>query len=128
MADLVIKQIHKATCHCGEVELEIALPDGIVNPRRCNCSICRRRGSIAATATLDTLKVVKGEEFLTLYQFNTMTAKHYFCSRCGTYTHHQRRSDPNEYGFNVGCLEGVNPFDLEEVGFHDGINHPADRT
>lgn len=61
-----IKPIHKATCHCGAVELEIALSNGIVNPRRCNCSICRRRGSITATATLDTLKVVNGEEFLTL--------------------------------------------------------------
>ena len=28
--------------------------------------------------------------------------------------HHQRRST-SEYGFNIGCLEGVNPFDLGEV-------------
>lgn len=62
-----------------------------------------------------------------LYQFNTMTAKHYFCSNCGIYTHHQRRSNPDQYGFNVGCLEGVNPFDLGEVAIYDGINHPADR-
>jgi hypothetical protein len=34
---------------------------------------------------------------------------------------------PDQYGFNVGCLEGVNPFDLEPVAAKDGVNHPADR-
>jgi hypothetical protein len=62
-----------------------------------------------------------------MYQFNTMTARHYFCGRCGTYTHHQRRSNPDEYGFNVGCLDGVNPFHLDPVPTRDGVNHPADR-
>jgi hypothetical protein len=31
-------------------------------------------------------------------------------------------------GYNVGCLEGVNPFDLLAVPTHDGVNHPADRA
>lgn len=63
---------------------------------------------------------------LTLYQFNTNTAKHYFCSRCGIYTHHQRRSNPAEYGVNAACLDGVSPFDFAEVIVSDGIRHPAD--
>ncbi|MES2854724.1 MAG: GFA family protein, partial [Bdellovibrionota bacterium] len=41
--------------------------------------------------------------------------------------HHQRRSNPNEYGFNVGCLEGVNPFEFGEIPVMDGVNHPSDR-
>lgn len=122
-----IQEYHKGTCHCGAVEFEVHLPDGIVDPRRCNCSICRRKGAIAATVPLSGLRILKGEDALTLYQFNTRTAKHYFCSNCGIYTHHQRRSNPNQYGFNVGCLEGVDPFDLGEVGTYDGINHPSDR-
>ncbi|WP_200873767.1 GFA family protein [Vibrio nigripulchritudo] len=118
---------HKATCHCGAVVLELTLPNGIDNPRRCDCSICRRKGAIVASVDLDGIKILKGEDVLKLYQFNTETAKHYFCSNCGIYTHHQRRSNPHEYGFNVGCLEGVNPFDLGEVVTNDGVNHPADR-
>ncbi len=55
-----------------------------------------------------------------------MTAKHYFCAVCGIYTHHQKRADPDQYGFNIGCLEGVNPLELGEVETADGINHPAD--
>ncbi|CZF79051.1 Glutathione-dependent formaldehyde-activating enzyme [Grimontia celer] len=122
-----IKEKHKFTCHCGGVELELSLPNGIDKPRRCDCSICRRKGAVVASVKLDGIKIVKGKELLKLYTFNTHTAKHYFCSECGIYTHHQRRSDPSEYGYNVGCLEGVNPFDLGDVVTNDGINHPADR-
>ena len=60
------------------------------------------------------------------YTFNTGTAQHYFCSHCGIYTHHLRRSNQNEYGVNVACLEGISPFDFEEVLVIDGINHPSD--
>jgi hypothetical protein len=118
---------HRATCHCGAIVLELSLPDGIVNPRRCDCSLCRRRGAIMASVPLNGLRILEGEDVLRLYQFNTRTAKHYLCPVCGIYTHHQRRSKPREYGYNVACLEGVNPFDLGPVPTYDGRNHPADR-
>ncbi len=121
------KAKHTARCHCGTVIFELDLPDGIVNPRRCNCYICRMKGTIMASVPLAGLRVVKGEDALRLYQFNTMTARHYFCGVCGIYTHHQRRSDPSVYGYNVACLEGVNPFDLSEVPTSNGINHISDR-
>ena len=123
---VIIQSRHRATCHCGAVELELDLPDGIVDPRRCDCSICRRKGAVVASVPLSGVHVIKGAEYLTLYQFNTHTAKHYFCSRCGIYTHHQRRSNPEQYGYNVGCLEGVNPLAIAGVPTNDGINHPAD--
>jgi hypothetical protein len=122
-----IRRKHRATCHCGAVELELDLPHGIVDPRRCDCSICRRKGAVVASVSLSGIRIVKGEEHLKLYQFNTHTAKHYFCSICGIYTHHQRRSNPEQYGYNVGCLEGINPFGIADVPTNDGVNHPADR-
>lgn len=118
---------HRASCHCGAVVLELELPDGIVDPHRCNCSICRRKGAIVASVPLAGLRVLKGQESLGLYQFNTKTAKHYFCSICGVYTHHQRRSNPEQYSFNLGCLEGVDPFDIPQVPTLDGVNHSADQ-
>lgn len=124
----VIHAKHRASCHCGAVVLELDLPDGIVDPRRCDCSMCRRRGAIAATIPLAGLRVIQGADVLSLYQFNTYTAKHYFCSRCGIYTHHQRRSHPDQYGYNIACLDGVNPFDIGTVPTNDGINHPADKA
>ena len=109
------------------VELELTLPDGLVDPRRCDCSMCRRRGTIVASVPLSGLRVTRGEDVLSMYQFNTKTAKHYFCSRCGIYTHHQRRSEPSEYGFNIGCLEGIRIEDFQHVAYLDGRdNHPRD--
>lgn len=119
---------HKATCHCGCVELELTLPDGLVDVRRCDCSLCRRRGAIVASVPLAGIRVVKGEDHLKRYQFNTKTAKHYFCDTCGIYTHHQRRSNPSLYGFNVACLEGINPLTISAIPTYDGVNHPADRA
>ena len=101
---------HRATCHCGAVELAVTLvPKGFASARRCDCSFCRRRGAIAVSAPLNGVTVVRGADNLALYTFNIGTAQHYFCKTCGIYTHHRRRSNPNEYGVNVACLDGVNP-------------------
>ncbi|MDX1736337.1 MAG: GFA family protein [Halioglobus sp.] len=122
-----IRPVHPASCHCGAVQFELDLPRGLEDLRRCNCSMCRRRGAIVLSVPLDGIRFTRGADMLTLYQFNTMTAKHYFCSRCGIYTHHQRRSNPEQFGVNVACLEGVDPFALGEVPVMDGVNHPSDR-
>lgn len=122
-----IHSTHRATCHCGSVVLEIDLPNGVENPRRCNCSMCRRRGAIVASVPISGLRVVQGAENFATYQFNTRVAKHYFCRVCGVYTHHQRRSDPKVFAYNVGCLVGVDPFALGEVPISDGVNHISDR-
>jgi hypothetical protein len=84
------------------------------------------RGAVAVSARLEDIRFLKGEELLTLYQFNTKTARHYFCSVCGVYTHHQRRSNPTQFGVNVSVIDGVSPFDFPEVVVLDGINHPTD--
>lgn len=116
----------KAQCHCGAVKFTVALTDGLNTARRCNCSFCSMRGAIAVSASLSGVNILEGEEKLTQYRFNTNQAVHYFCSVCGIYTFHQRRSNPEEYGINVACLEGISPFDFAEVKVMDGIHHPKD--
>jgi hypothetical protein len=110
----------RAQCHCGAVVFEVDLANGFEKLRRCNCSLCRRKGAVMASVPLERLRIIQGADKLSLYQWNTRTAKHYFCSVCGIYTHHQRRSNPNEYGFNVACVEGVDPFKLGEIPVMDG--------
>jgi len=113
-------------CHCGAVKFEAALTDGLNTIRRCTCSYCRMRGAVAVSAQMGGIKILQGEDALTRYRFNTGTAQHFFCSQCGIYTHHQRRSNPKQYGVNVACLDGLSPFDFPEVPVHDGENHPND--
>jgi hypothetical protein len=122
------KIVHAGQCHCGAVRFEATLSDGFNTIRRCTCSYCRMRGAIAVSAELGGIKFLRGEEMLTSYRFNTGAAQHFFCSRCGIYTHHQRRSNPNQYGVNVACLDGVSPFDFSEVPVLDGVNHPNDHS
>ncbi|MBL4807604.1 MAG: GFA family protein [Rhodobacteraceae bacterium] len=102
-------KIHKATCHCGAVELAVQFPDGIADVIRCDCSICRRKNARVVATAVENVTVVKGADKLTLYQFHTHVAKHYFCSICGIYTHHQRRVNPNQYSVNLGCIDALNP-------------------
>ena len=113
------------SCHCGTVRFSVALTDGINTARRCDCSLCARRGAVAVSAAKDGITYTAGQDNLTLYQFNTQVAKHYFCKTCGIYTHHNRRSNPDEIGVNLACLEGYTAF-LPEVIVNDGQNHPTD--
>lgn len=122
------RPVYEAACHCGTVRFSLQLTDEFRTVRRCNCSYCRMRGAVAVSANLDDIKVIQGEKSLTLYQFNTHEAKHYFCAKCGIYTFHQRRSSPSQYGVNVACIEGMSPFDFDEVPVNEGRTHPKDRV
>jgi len=55
----------------------------------------------------DDFELLQGKESLSEYQFHTNTAKHYFCSNCGIYPFHLKKSAPDSYGINVYCLEDV---------------------
>jgi hypothetical protein len=114
-------------CHCGTVRFRVTLTDGFNTIRRCTCSYCRMKGAVAVSANAGNISFLAGHDALTLYQFNTRVAEHYFCSKCGIHTHHRRRSNPNLYGINAACLKGVSPFDFEDVPVIDGVNHPTDQ-
>lgn len=113
-------------CHCGAVEFEIDYSGDYEKLRRCDCSLCSKKWAVVASVPVDKLKVIKGADTLSLYQWNTLQAKHYFCSICGIYTHHKRRSDPTEYGVNIACFDDVNVREYIDIQYVDGVNHPKD--
>lgn len=114
------------SCHCQTVQFEVKLSDGLNTARRCTCSMCAKRGAVAVSADLADITITQGHDKLSLYTFGTHVAQHYFCSVCGIYTHHQRRSNPQQYGVNLACLNGHTPF-LDSVAVLDGKNHPRDQ-
>ncbi|MDE1180504.1 GFA family protein [Paraburkholderia sp.] len=100
------------SCHCGAVRFQVRT--AVTPAGRCNCSLCRRKGALMTPAfDAGELTITQGEDALTLYQFNTRVAKHYFCRHCGIYPFHQTRRDPNQWRVNIGCLDGVDPYALE---------------
>jgi|TARA_B100001063_G_scaffold46038_1_gene39799 hypothetical protein len=117
----------KLTCHCGEVEAAINIDGDLEKIVKCNCSICKRKAAIMSMVKNEDFKIIKGEDKLKLYQFHSKVAKHYFCSNCGIYTHHNPRSNPAMTGFNLGCVDEINTFDLKDIILIDGNNHPLDQ-
>tara|TARA_A100001011_G_scaffold353980_2_gene396024 strand:- start:1438 stop:1800 length:363 start_codon:yes stop_codon:yes gene_type:complete len=117
----------KLTCHCGEIEAEINLPEKLEKILRCNCSICKRKGAIMSIVKNEDFKITKGKEKLSLYKFHSKIANHFFCSMCGIYTHHNPRINPAMTGFNLGCVDEINTFELKNITVNDGENHPLDK-
>jgi hypothetical protein len=111
---------YQGACHCGAVRFELAAE---LHPAiRCNCSLCRRKGAaMSAVFPKNQLSILAGEDNLSLYQFNTRVARHFFCKTCGIYPFHQTRKDPALWRVNLGCLDGMDVFALE-VGRSDGAS------
>lgn len=117
------------SCHCGAVQFRVDYP--ITELTTCDCSLCARRNALMAKVPETALAVLAGEDMLTLYQWNTRRAKHYFCRRCGIYVFHRKRAAPDHFGVNVFCLDG---FDVRSVpvrateGASMSIEDPAARA
>jgi len=116
----------KLKCHCGLIEAEINITN-IDKTIKCNCSICKRKGAVMSMVKNEDFKIIKGKENLKLYKFHSKIAKHYFCNNCGIYTHHNPRSNPLLTGFNLGCLDEIDTFELNDIQINDGKNHPLDK-
>lgn len=98
---------YRGSCHCNGVifEIESDFPELTT----CDCSICRKKNALMVKVHESRFLLLAGENLLTKYQFNTMTAAHYFCKICGIYPFHRKRTAPDHYGINVFCLEGFDP-------------------
>lgn len=110
------------SCHCGAVQFEVRGP--ITRATTCTCSICSRLGAIWHATDDAGLTIVKGEDELSVYQFGTKTAKHYFCRHCGIHPFSRPRIDPRIWVVNLRCVPGVKPDGLKASVF-DGANWEA---
>jgi len=95
---------HRGGCHCGRVRFEVMAPAAI-EVGDCNCSMCSKTGYLHLVVKKEQFKLVSGEDALTNYQFNTGTAKHFFCSHCGIKSFYVPRSHPDGYSVNARCLD-----------------------
>jgi hypothetical protein len=96
--------MHTGGCHCGRVRFEVIAPAKI-EVAECDCSICSKSGFLHLIVDDDQFKLLQGKESLTLYTFNTRTAKHFFCSVCGVKSFYKPRSHPEGISVNVRCID-----------------------
>src|SRR5215510_12588783 len=104
---------YTGSCHCNAVQFEIE--SELTSALQCDCSLCKRKNAIMHRVPMEQFRLTKGKDALTLYQWNTRVAKHYFCKHCGIYTHHQPRTRPDSIAVNVGCIDDVNARTLEII-------------
>ena len=112
-------QTYEGSCHCGRVRFRVTA--SLSRITRCNCSMCTMKGFLHLIVPPEQFELLAGADDLTVYEFNTRTAKHKFCRHCGIHPFYVPRSDPDKIDVNVHCLEGVDPDALEIQPF-DGKN------
>jgi hypothetical protein len=105
-------------CHCGAVRFEVTAPP---DPEvwSCNCSICSMTGFRHLIVGKARFRLLRGQETLTAYRFNTGVARHLFCAVCGVKSFYVPRSHPDGFSINVCCLDG-NPLGGVEPRAFDG--------
>ncbi|NOX76890.1 MAG: GFA family protein [Gammaproteobacteria bacterium] len=103
---------YHGSCHCGQVTFTVKTTiDRVVS---CNCSICSKKGVLHHRVSPEQFSLIEGKEYLSLYQFGTKEAKHYYCKACGIHPFSKPRLAPNMYSINVRCLDD---FDLETESY-----------
>jgi len=94
-----------ATCHCGAVRVEV--------PRRprsltsCNCSICRRYGTLWAYYKASDVRVVAARGATSDYAWGEKSLRFVRCRKCGCVMHWEpvRRTEGSRMGVNARNFE-----------------------
>jgi hypothetical protein len=98
--------LYRGSCHCGAVAFEVEAPERLAC-QRCNCSICTKSGFLHLIVPRSRFRLLRGEDSLTTYTFNTGVAKHTFCRTCGIKPFYVPRSNPDGIDVNANCLDPV---------------------
>ena len=113
--------MYHGSCHCGKVKFSVTTNiDKIIS---CNCSICTKKGILHHRVSPAQFNLLEGNEYLSLYRFDSKKAKHFFCKECGIHAFSNPRAAPDMYSVNVRCLDD---YDIENENYElvnfDGRN------
>jgi hypothetical protein len=118
---MTIPKTYTASCHCGAVRLTFTCEE-ITSGRRCNCSICIRRGAVMSSSYVRASDVqVGGREHLAVYQFGDRSMNHFFCRTCGIAPFstvasvppgYEGPARPGDHRLNLGCVHDLDVLSL----------------
>ena len=93
-----------ATCHCGNVRIDILRKPGSVT--ECNCSICRRYGARWAYYTRKLVQISSGPDSTTAYVWGDRMIEFYHCNICGCVTHYEsvNKTDDSRVAVNARMM------------------------
>lgn len=125
MSDPVSMRSYSGGCHCARVRFQVEAPvvlDGV----ECNCSICAKSGYLHLIVPATRFRLLRGDDDLSEYRFNTGVARHRFCRHCGIKSFYIPRSHPNGVDVNLRCLDLEPDYPVRITAF-DG-RHWEDRV
>ncbi len=93
----------QATCHCGLIRIQVAEAPAQVTD--CNCSICRRYGTLWAYYPLKDVTISEGRP-TQVYMWGDQVLRFHRCPDCGCVTHWSS-TDParDRMGINANLLD-----------------------
>ena len=119
---MTTSKTYSASCHCGAIRFTFT-GEEISSGRRCNCSICIRKGAVMSSNYFRPSDVeVEGKERLALYQFGDKDVNHFFCRICGISPFstvasvppdYQGTARPGDYRINLGCVHDLDVLALD---------------
>lgn len=113
---------HSGSCHCGRIAFTVQGEVG--KAIECNCSMCRRRGSLLAFFPREAFTLTSKDGDYATYRFNKERIAHHFCPTCGIAPFSEAmdpRSGKPVVAVNVRCLPDVDLSALK-VSAYDGAS------
>ncbi len=104
---------YSGRCHCGAIRFRLRCEE-IVTARRCNCSMCVRKGALLSAVYYEpeAFEELEGLESMAVYHFGDNDVNHYFCRTCGIFPFSDWTGKPGHYRINLGCLDELDPLAL----------------
>ena len=113
---------HAGSCHCGRIAFTVEGDfDKAID---CNCSMCRRRGSLLAFVPREALVLQTPESDIGTYAFNSRALQHHFCPHCGIAPFSEGRDPKTGHAMaavNLRCVPDVDLAALQ-VTPYDGAS------
>ena len=113
----------RGSCHCGKVAYRLDADP--TQAMQCNCSICRRKGSLLSFASPDQFTLETPRDAIAVYTFKSHSIRHQFCKTCGCAPFSEGVGPDGKamVAINLRCAEDVDLAQVEITSF-DGASLP----
>jgi hypothetical protein len=112
---------HSASCHCGAIAL--TFEGQIEQAIDCNCSLCRRRGSLLWFAPTSAVTLKVNPAALHTYTFHNHQLRHHFCGTCGAAPYSEGIAPDGSamVAINLRCVPSLDLSTLKVIAY-DGAS------
>jgi hypothetical protein len=107
----------RGSCHCGRIAYRLdAKPTEAIE---CNCSICRRKGSLLAAFAPEKFHLETSRDDIATYTFGRHVIRHHFCKTfgCAPFSDGTGPDGKTMVAVNLRCAEDVDLSTLKIAQF-----------